>query len=79
MKYETIKCDRCKSNKIAGIFAKCCDQFTLSYKDKSKNCYVPRNIGLGDMEDYIEISYCIECGKIQGKFPLDEKAFRSAT
>ena len=31
------------------------------------------NIGIGGGGDYIDISYCLECGQIQDKFPIAEE------
>jgi hypothetical protein len=31
--------------------------------------YVPNDLGIGG-GDYIQFSYCMDCGKIQGSFPL---------
>jgi hypothetical protein len=32
--------------------------------------YVPRDIGIGG-GDYLKMSYCLDCGQIQGEFPLE--------
>ena len=34
----------------------------------------PRDIGIGG-GDYINIDYCLECGKIQGNFPIEDPQF----
>lgn len=33
------------------------------------NDYVPDDIGIGG-GDYVEFSYCLDCGMIQGDFPV---------
>ena len=33
--------------------------------------YVPENLNIGG-GDYIEFTYCLQCGKIQGDFPITE-------
>lgn len=32
--------------------------------------YVPDDIGIGG-GDYVEFTWCLECGQIQGQFPLE--------
>ena len=31
--------------------------------------YVPRDLGIGGGDD-VQLAYCLDCGQIQGKFPL---------
>jgi hypothetical protein len=31
--------------------------------------YVPEDLGIGG-GDYVQFSYCLDCGQIQGTFPL---------
>jgi hypothetical protein len=31
--------------------------------------YVPRDLGIGGGDD-VHFAYCLDCGQIQGKFPL---------
>jgi len=33
--------------------------------------YVPDDIGIGG-NDYVKFKYCLNCGQIQGKFPIPE-------
>lgn len=61
----------CGSDRVAEVTAKCSDLFHLYYKDVEYNGYVKYGIGLGG-GDYIEFEYCLECGRIQGKFPIGE-------
>ncbi len=56
--------------------AKCSDCFVATYKNgaitiKDYDGYVPYNMGIGG-GDYIEAIYCLDCGQIQGKFPIEE-------
>jgi hypothetical protein len=53
------------------ISAKCSDQCYIDYNGAKQNSYVPENIGLGG-GDYIEFDFCLNCGQIQGDFPLEE-------
>ena len=66
-----MNCKNCKSERIAGIGAKCSDRFNASIGDKSHDGYVLDDMGVGG-GDYIDIDFCMDCGQIQGKFPLPE-------
>jgi hypothetical protein len=56
---------------VIGVSGKTSDLFHSVYKKEEITDYVPRDMGIGG-GDYMEFSYCLECGKIQGKFPLDD-------
>lgn len=66
-------CERsnCVSTRIATVNAKCSDmcQFILGNIDHEG--YVPRGVGIGG-GDYIEFDYCLDCGQIQGHFPVED-------
>ncbi len=50
--------------------AKCDDRCSVTVgENDSGGDYVPRGMGIGG-GDYVEFSWCLECGQIQGKFPL---------
>ena len=66
-----MSCQRCKSNRIASITAKCSDCCGVSIQDYDESGYVPRDMGIGG-GDYVKISWCLECGQIQGQWPLPE-------
>jgi hypothetical protein len=69
-----MNCQKCMSDRIIDIGAKCSDLFSASHQQKHYTGYVPSFIGLGTDSDYVEFSYCADCGQIQGKFPLPAKA-----
>ena len=79
-----MKCDKCGSKKIASINAHCIDSFSFFYGGKEYNGYVPEKVGIGyryggaedSGGDDVSFYYCIDCGKMQGKFPLDEKQIK---
>ena len=62
---------KCGSERIATINAKCSDLCFISLSGAAKDGYVPDDMGIGG-GDYVEFSYCLDCGQIQGKFPLDK-------
>jgi hypothetical protein len=43
----------------------------IEYKDMERCDYVPRYLGLGG-GDYVKFEFCLECGRIQGDFPMEE-------
>ena len=63
------KCQRCKSERVASIGGKCSDCSSTSLRGRERNGYVPGDMGVGG-SDYIEFTWCLECGQIQDKFPL---------
>jgi hypothetical protein len=59
---------------LARIFAKCSDLAIFHHKDKSRGpYYVPYGVGIGG-GDNIDITYCLDCGKIQSnEFPVSSE------
>jgi hypothetical protein len=73
----------CGSERILQVTAKCSDMCSVSFANSfgdisASNGYVPSGIGLGNDSDYIEIDLCMECGKVQGKFPVTDAKVRKA-
>jgi len=67
-------CQECGSARVVSINGKCQDLFSAELETESGETarhegYVPSDLGIGD-GDYIEMEFCLECGKIQGDFPL---------
>lgn len=59
----------CVPKRKAYVQAKCLDMFSVFTDNNEYNGYVLNDIGIGG-GDYIEFSYCLNCGKIEGNFPL---------
>ena len=61
----------CASDRIFSISAKSSDLNFCQFRNKESDGYSPlvKNICGGD---YVEFSACLECGKIQGKFPVED-------
>jgi hypothetical protein len=58
--------------------AKCDDRCSVTIGEiESSNDYVPRGMGIG-ASDYVEFSWCLDCGQIQGKFPRPKTALEDA-
>lgn len=64
-------CHNCNSDRIVKVNSKSGDRNTISYHDQYLDGYVPRDIGIGG-GDYIRFSYCLNCGQMQGTFPIKE-------
>lgn len=79
-----MSCQRCKSERTAEVSAKCSDMFSAALKPGQKQIegYVPSDLGIGG-GDYVEFRFCLDCGQIQGTFPLppaeDEAPIAEAT
>lgn len=82
---ETIKkalqqpCKRCNEVKLAYISARCKDMcFFITYQDSyetvnefsSFESYPPMDVGLMGDGDNVTFIYCLNCGQIQGQFPV---------
>jgi hypothetical protein len=66
-----MKCQRCKSNRVASIVAHCSDCFNVTIGKHEIDGYVPCDMGIGEGDD-VELDYCLDCGQIQGTFPIKE-------
>jgi len=69
-----MSCKRCSSNRIVSMTAKCSDMCSCSIvgdSRKESNGYVPCDMGIG-RGDYVEFSFCLDCGQIQADFPVPE-------
>jgi hypothetical protein len=71
------ECQRCRSPRVIHVEGKCKDQCTVQYEHKGVTYHgmVLDGLGLGDTNcgDYLVLDYCLECGQIQGTFPVPEK------
>lgn len=66
-----MKCQRCNGNRVANISAKCSDCCSVCINKYNESGYVPKDMGVGG-DDYVKISWCLDCGQIQGKWPLKQ-------
>ena len=67
-----MKCQRCESDRVLETRGKTSDLFMATWKGKDYDGYVLRGVGLGDNEDYMDVPLCLECGQVQGKFPVGD-------
>jgi hypothetical protein len=66
-----MTCFKCQSPRVAMISAKCYDCCYVQLRDSQHDGYVPDDIGIGG-GDYVKFSWCLDCGAVQGKFPLKQ-------
>jgi len=74
-------CDNinCESQRIASVNGKTSDQCQFVYKDIDVDGYVPKGIVIGDeYGDYLEFEFCLDCGKLQGKFPISDEQVQAS-
>ena len=63
------RCQRCSSSRLARVRAHCSDLCSVDLAGRHLHDYVPRDLGIGGGDD-VQFDYCLDCGQIQGKFPL---------
>jgi len=71
-----MKCRWCKSERIAHVMAKCSDRCSVTYAGNERHDYVPAGVGIGG-DDYIEFHWCLDCGRLQGDFPVSEEHMKA--
>lgn len=59
----------CGSARLCDYGGKTSDMNDFRVGGKEGDGYVPYDMGIGG-GDYVEFTYCLDCGRIQGKFPL---------
>jgi len=69
-----MKCDKCESERIMEFMGKTSDLCHAEIQGTEYDGECPKDLGIGS-GDYIRLSYCLDCGKIQGTFPIKEPQF----
>ena len=70
-------CSSCSSKRVASVYSHASDlhsvQLTLETSDGVRRVehqgYLPWDLGIGGGDD-TQFEFCLDCGQIQGKFPL---------
>ena len=64
-----MACQRCKSYRILSVqsHGRDCNSFYLNGEEHQG--YVPEGFNLGEGDD-VEFDVCLDCGQIQGEYPL---------
>lgn len=68
-------CQRCKSRRIMDVSGHCQDRCVIEYDDNGYDGYVPFDMPLNRIfgqGDYLSFSVCLDCGQMQGAFPISE-------
>jgi hypothetical protein len=67
-------CQKCKSKRILSVSAKCADLCWVRYPNGTESRdYVPDIPNISTPEgggDYVEFDLCLDCGQVQGKWPV---------
>jgi len=64
-----MKCKRCGSERVLEVSGKCDDRCCVTFKGVERVDYPPRVKGVCG-NDYIGVDVCLECGQVQGSFPV---------
>lgn len=70
---EYPKCQMCHSKRILTASSHGRDCHNYRIKDFEGDGYLPRDLGIGG-EDDMEITLCLECGQLQGEWPLPKSS-----
>jgi len=68
----------CDNPRMCYVNAKCSDLFSARLEDCEHEGYVPSDLGIGG-GDYVKFKYCLNCGCIQGTWPLAETKLESGS
>jgi hypothetical protein len=60
------RCQRCGSDRVATVSARCKDMCWVKFKDETDEGYPPDWVGSGDN---VKFELCLTCGQVQGEFP----------
>lgn len=66
-----MKCQHCGSTRVLEFSGKCNDLYSASLGDREYNGYALHGVGLGG-GDYVSGDLCLNCGQLQGKWPLPQ-------
>jgi len=66
-----MTCQKCKSERVLSMSAKCSDLCHCYFMGHEKDGYAPDLDPLSG-GDYIEFDVCLECGQVQGEFPITD-------
>lgn len=61
-------CQTCGTLSVVQVCGKTSDLCCMNHLHREHDGYVLRGMGIGE-EDYLEFSFCVNCGQIQGTWP----------
>lgn len=71
-----MNCQKCNSSRVVMVSAKCSDLCVVKISNQTHNGYVPHDMGIGG-GDYVEIDLCLDCGHVQGEWPVPDTELES--
>jgi hypothetical protein len=72
-----MSCQNCKSARNLNVTAKCSDFCIVIVNGHEHVGSVPDDLSIGN-GDYIKFDLCLDCGQIQGKFPLKKSTLEES-
>ena len=74
-----MSCQSCASDRMLSVGGKCCDSSfaVVPHLILDYDGYVLGDLNIGG-GDYIEIDVCLDCGQLQGEWPIDDSAVAEA-
>ena len=66
-------CQRCGGLRLARVLARCSDRCGIDLAGGHRHGSVPPDLGIGGGDD-VRFAYCLDCGHVQGRFPLPPTA-----
>lgn len=76
-----MQCDKCGSDRIMQINGKTSDCCWVKFPEgREYDGYVLGGLGISKSDsggDYIAFDYCLDCGKIQGEFPIPQENYQN--
>ncbi len=61
-------CQKCEAIAIVQVCSKASDLHCLRHLHRDHDGYMLKDMGVGS-DDYVEFSFCVNCGQIQGAWP----------
>lgn len=71
------QCKKCGSESILHFSGNTSDRFDATFKGMEHQGYVLSGLNIGG-GDYIEIDVCMQCGHMQGDWPVADERVRDA-
>jgi len=72
------KCQQCRSERLLSVHAHSRDCSAFLIGGNEHVGYVPGDLGLGK-GDAVEFTMCMDCGQVEGNFPLPQAEIERGT
>ena len=70
---------KCGSDRSMSVSGKTSDMCSITTDVGEHDGYVPAGLNIGEFfGDYLEFDVCLDCGTIQGDWPLSDEAIQKA-